>query len=356
MKNRKNLFINYLAFTLAEVLITLGIIGAVAAVVMPSFIDNMTERRNSERHANIALKMTQAMDHMRATGTLVTYDSTESFVNELKKHLKIVKICDKDHLTDCWPTEKVLDKNGKEFDVSTAKIGRNLSLSTDTNNVGLILADGAQLILNYDNTTRGYDIGDRVEAKITHKDLPVGNGKTKRFPYTTNVTSAIDFVTDVNGRAKPNREKDTNNKYYDIRSFNIASFSDGSECGDAGCIRIIKYYSAVNCKNFSFDDPKYSFCGSGYGSSYGNVNDRWAGAGYECNKIGMALPNIDEFSNIRVHKSEYPSITDSIGDVWFWTNQESNGHATTHAVVMNFNGNMGNQTKDNYYPIVCLKK
>ena len=70
-------------FTLAEVLITLGVIGVVAAISLPTLITNVTERRNSERHANIALKLTQAMEHMRATGKLVTYASTEDFVNEI---------------------------------------------------------------------------------------------------------------------------------------------------------------------------------------------------------------------------------------------------------------------------------
>ena len=34
------------AFTLAEVLITLGIIGVVAAITLPALIENVTERRN----------------------------------------------------------------------------------------------------------------------------------------------------------------------------------------------------------------------------------------------------------------------------------------------------------------------
>ena len=41
------------AFTLAEVLITLGIIGVVAAVTLPTIISNVNERVNSSRQANI---------------------------------------------------------------------------------------------------------------------------------------------------------------------------------------------------------------------------------------------------------------------------------------------------------------
>ena len=79
------------AFTLAEVLITLGIIGVVAAITLPALIENVTERKNSERHANIVYKVTQAMDIMKAHGELSgTYPSTEAFVDELQKYLKIL--------------------------------------------------------------------------------------------------------------------------------------------------------------------------------------------------------------------------------------------------------------------------
>ena len=204
------------AFTLAEVLITLGVIGVVAAITMPILITNMTERKNSERHANIAYKVTQAMEHMRATGKLVQYDSTEAFVNELQKHLKIAKICDKDHLTDCWPVETVTNRAGEEYNVADAKTGKHLGLESETNNVGLILADGAALILNYNPAlTQGLDVGDAVKA--SNINLPVGNGKMKNFAYTSTVTGPIDFIMDVNGSGKPNREPESDSKQFAIR-------------------------------------------------------------------------------------------------------------------------------------------
>ena len=71
-------------FTLAEVLITLGIVGVVAAITMPPLITNVTEKVNSERQTNIAQKITQAMEQMRAHGLLNSkYPTTEAFVDEL---------------------------------------------------------------------------------------------------------------------------------------------------------------------------------------------------------------------------------------------------------------------------------
>ena len=212
------------AFTLAEVLITLGVIGVVAAITLPAIMENVTERVNSERQANIAQKITQAMEQMRAHGLLnIQYASTDAFVDELQKYLKVAKRCDASNIADCWPTDKVTTSDGEEFEVSKAKTGVNLSLSTETNNVGLILADGASIILNYNPATQGLDVGDRVEAKP--KSLPVGFGQSKNFAYTSDVTNGIDFVMDVNGGKSPNSEVESRAR--DIRSFKSAKFSKG---------------------------------------------------------------------------------------------------------------------------------
>ncbi|MBO6088608.1 type II secretion system protein [bacterium] len=244
-----------LAFTLAEVLITLGVIGVVAAITLPSFMENVTERVNSERQANIAQKITQAMEHMRAHGLLNTqYSSSESFVDELQKYLKIAKRCDSEHIADCWPTDIVTMSDGEELEVSKAKTGANLSLSTETNNVGLILSDGASIILNYNPASETIDVGTAVyEFPEGGKSLPVGGGKTKQFPYTTTVTGAIDFVMDVNGSKKPNSEVNTSNR--DIRSFKIASFSKGElSCEEKGGFEVLDVGCVIYAGKLSLND------------------------------------------------------------------------------------------------------
>lgn len=129
------------AFTLAEVLITLGVLGVVAAMTMPAIMENVTERVNSNRQANIAYKVTQATDKMKALGLLNgSYASTDAFVDELQKHLKVAKRCSANNIADCWPTQKVITSDGEEFEVSKAKTGKNLNIKGNTsNNVGLVL-------------------------------------------------------------------------------------------------------------------------------------------------------------------------------------------------------------------------
>ncbi len=101
------------AFTMAEILLSLTIIGVVAAITLPSLMANINERTwNTQRKALYA-RMSQAiamMPQVGGYGTLtedesgsVTADTAaETFLTEgLSKVLKINNICDSDHLADC---------------------------------------------------------------------------------------------------------------------------------------------------------------------------------------------------------------------------------------------------------------
>ena len=101
------------AFTLAEVLITLVIIGVVAAVTVPMINISAAARANSQRQANIVAKITHATDMMRANGALGKFATTDEFVDELQKYLKINKRCDAEHIAECWPTKTVTTEKVK---------------------------------------------------------------------------------------------------------------------------------------------------------------------------------------------------------------------------------------------------
>ena len=279
------------AFTLAEVLITLGVIGVVAALTMPTLLKNIAERSNSEAQANLAQKITKSMDLMRADGGLErTYNSTDEFVDEFSKYIKISTRCDADHIADCWPTKTVTTTNGETYDVSKAKTGKNLNLKDNkSNNVGIILADGATLILTY-NPNAGI-IGDGDTVTPSFADLPIGFGRTKKFAYTTSVTDPIDFVMDVNGFKGPNSEA-RNGKQYDIRSFKVAKFSTGcpgKDINGIGCVYELPSFSPIKVGSEEMDkwDPNWNIVGAG--KTYDNY---WAGAKKACDELGMSLPEL----------------------------------------------------------------
>ena len=101
------------AFTMAEILLSLTIIGVVAAITLPSLTGNINERTwNTQRKALYA-RFSQAVALMPAlngygtltedaSGSLTEDNVAETFITAgLSKVLKINNVCDNEHLTDC---------------------------------------------------------------------------------------------------------------------------------------------------------------------------------------------------------------------------------------------------------------
>ena len=151
-------FIRKSAFTLAEVLITLGIIGVVAVMTMPAIIANIQDHVKAKRIENIRQKLSKVTDAMSATSGINGYADTMEFVTEMNKHMKIAKICDNEHLSACWPTKEVmLNDEGKMWEIAKTKNAKTLKipdavLNNYTNTVGIVTADGTSMILSYDKT------------------------------------------------------------------------------------------------------------------------------------------------------------------------------------------------------------
>ena len=113
-------------FTMAEILLSLTIIGVVAAITLPSLTGNINERTwNTQRKALYA-RFSQAialMPSLNGYGTLTEESSSgagdavdtaaETFVTAgLAKVLKINNICDNDHLEDCGIPSQINAPNG----------------------------------------------------------------------------------------------------------------------------------------------------------------------------------------------------------------------------------------------------
>lgn len=308
------------AFTLAEVLITLGIIGVVAAISLPTILENITFRTYAEKQVNTVQKVTQAMELMRAHNHLsIRYESTEAFVDELEKHLKITKRCSYENIAECWPTETVINAYGTPIKVNEkAKTGQNITLKTNTNNVGLVLANGANIILNYNPDAPTYGLADTISPKSV--TLNVGKEVRTYKNYSSSVTDSIAFIMDVNGTKGPNSEVLSNGNPQDIRSFNGAAFTPncttqgGIMTSDNQVCFLGTNYSAVNCSASGKNLESYPFC-SGDGGISGFTNDYWAGAKYTCDFIGMKLPNPSELEAIRTkYKNQNTGFPD--GDYW----------------------------------------
>ena len=119
---------------MAEILLSLTIIGVVAAITLPSLTGNINERTwNTQRKALYA-RFSQAIALMPALngyGTLkeetdsagstsIEDTAAETFVtNGLSKVMKINNICDNEHLEDCGIPKKMISMTGNKLDIPT---------------------------------------------------------------------------------------------------------------------------------------------------------------------------------------------------------------------------------------------
>lgn len=95
------------AFTLAEVLITLGIIGIVAEMTIPTILQNTQEKEYRVSYKSAYSRLSAAMGMANANGDL-TFCSTwfegtcnQANFNAIKKYFKVAKDCGTDSAS-CW--------------------------------------------------------------------------------------------------------------------------------------------------------------------------------------------------------------------------------------------------------------
>ena len=187
----------YFGFTLAEVLITLGIIGVVAAITMPVLISNVQDRVKQKRVENIKQKLSKVTDKMAVQSGLIGYGDTMAFVNEMTKHMKVAKVCDNNHIANCWPTKEVnLKDKGKTWDIAKTKDAKTLKINKEirdnwADTVGIVTADGTPIILSY---KKDCDFDVDKSGLVFNKDSAMSNSM-----------GCLSGVFDWNGGKNPNK-------------------------------------------------------------------------------------------------------------------------------------------------------
>ena len=257
------------AFTLAEVLITLGIIGIVAAMTQPAFISNVQGRIQAKRVENINQKLSKVTDKMAVQSGLIGYPDTMAFVQEMKKHMSIAKVCDNSHLAECWGTTEVDVGKDKPWEISKTKTAKTLKIGEPDNwadTVGIVTADGTPMILSYDKNCNF----DPNNAGLQYNQ---SSGKS-------NSLACLSGVFDWNGGARPNKLGD------DVITLGMASglgsscaFEVGSTC----------YTAPFTPKPMTKAECEAQKSTLGINGCYYD-NDYWAGAVKACKEQGKKLP------------------------------------------------------------------
>ncbi len=210
------------AFTMAEILLSLTIIGVVAAITLPSLMGNINERTWNTQRKALHARMSQAiamMPQLNGYGTLregsgtegtASYDAgedtaAEAFITQgLSKVLKINNICDKfsdcgivtsiNNMANSTITFPITMKDLNSYMVSMSRAGWNATPPSsysqiNTNAVAFETQNGESVVVYYNPYC--------INALETVTDGSVGF--TSMQPFV-----CANFIYDLNGNKGPN--------------------------------------------------------------------------------------------------------------------------------------------------------
>ena len=156
------------AFTLAEVLITLAIIGVVAAMTIPTLLVKINEKIKANQIKIIQSRLIAGTDKLMLLGSIMGHQTTESFIKELSEHYKIGSYCVGENVPNCFPYTKINVEGADEpVEVKDLTSPEAFGLSSDEYGepVSFITAGGTPFIIMYKKTCDASDIDENNYQK-----------------------------------------------------------------------------------------------------------------------------------------------------------------------------------------------
>ena len=205
-----------IAFTMAEILLSLTIIGVVAAITLPSLTGNINERTwNTQRKALYA-RFSQAIALMPALngyGTLTEDSSSgasdavdtaaETFITSgLSKVLKINNICDNEHLEDCGLVSAITPLGGG------SAISLPLTMGELNSNMVGAISMATESISIMDAKAAAFETQNGESIIVYYNPNCVGDLQNLTWNATTGYWGqnrvCANFIYDLNGNKGPN--------------------------------------------------------------------------------------------------------------------------------------------------------
>ena len=202
-------------FTMAEILLSLTIIGVVAAITLPSLTGNINERTwNTQRKALYA-RFSQAIALMPALngyGTLTEGDSSTSAVDTaaetfvtggLSKVLKINNICDSEHLPDCGIADKIVTMAAgtiSPFPRKMSELNGDMVSMSHVNSADGVYASYSQL----DTKAAAFETANGESLAVYYNPNCVSDLASTAEDDPMQPKICANFVYDLNGTKGPN--------------------------------------------------------------------------------------------------------------------------------------------------------
>lgn len=190
-------------FTLAEVLITLSVIGVVAALTLPSLMANIQEKTWEAQRKALHARMAQALGQIKSFTYYPLSDGTPDpfLIDGLSKVLKINTICNHYDLTPCGFSTTLIDFNGSTMTLPDTSNDLMSNFSPEINDnvenkkeylrgalvAGFTTVNGDSVLL-YQNP----NCGDKLDT---------AGGDTSNIA----TKMCVNFIYDTNGLKGPNQ-------------------------------------------------------------------------------------------------------------------------------------------------------
>ena len=186
-------------FTLAEVLITIGIIGIVATIIMPAVISITKDKQYKAARYKALSTIGTASKNISVQDNMNNAQNAKDFVNNiLSTQISIAKTCENDKLENCGISKKIKTINNDNIDMpqsslktgqhgTESRIGEMYRKEAIYKSYGFLTGDGYAYNLFYFPNCSGNRPSDK-------------DGFINTIPYT-----CINAIYDMNGLRGPNQ-------------------------------------------------------------------------------------------------------------------------------------------------------
>ncbi len=195
-------------FTLAEILITLAIIGIVAAITLPSLLVNVNEKAWDAQKKALHARLAQAIGQMNTLGGYGTYTedekgtatadtAAESFIlDALSKVYKINNVCGPDKLSSCGIPSKI----------TTLDAVSEISFPTKISELNEKLLNGLHVTGEdgdvADTKAAAFETVNGESIAVFYNPLCSSNSSVN---YYIQNKMCVNFIYDLNGSEGPNQ-------------------------------------------------------------------------------------------------------------------------------------------------------
>ena len=278
------------AFTLAEVLITLAIIGIVSALVIPSVLKNYNDKKYNTARLKALKTFGEAGKMASINGEINGQPTARAFVeNVLSKYLKITKVCDT--ADECGFPDKFRSLSYEILQDSYFQSWYYLNTAIKTKNNWTAKSETGYVI--YVATVDGLSAKLFYNPKCVRNshENPAENCSSKECPTYALDDTCINVIYDMNGIKAPNHIGE-----------------------DMGFVTV--FWSGLNATSVAPDLISYDK----NRAIYNEGTKTQTGAQALCALNGYSLPSIDELSSFILNLN-----ISSIPSSGFWSGTSSWG-------------------------------